>query len=118
MIHPGVVESPSVLLALYYFSYALGGPGFSVPMGLFIAGVSIPSAFMKLLPTWVIVAGDGSGRGGGIELAALVDPENAVSYSPGSVSGIHLVDRGRARTPEESRGLSRGLLKLTNAASR
>jgi hypothetical protein len=43
--------------ALYYFSYALGGPGFSVPMGLFIAGVSIPSAFMKLLPKWVIVLG-------------------------------------------------------------
>ena len=57
MIHPGVVQSPSVLLALYYFSYALGGPGFSVPMGLFIAGVSIPSAFMKLLPKWVIVLG-------------------------------------------------------------
>ena len=42
MIHPSVVQTPSVLLALYYLSYAFGGPGFSVPMGLFMAGVSIP----------------------------------------------------------------------------
>jgi len=57
MIHPSVVQTPSVLLALYYFSYALGGPGFSVPMGLFMAGVSVPSAFLRLLPKWVIVLG-------------------------------------------------------------
>jgi hypothetical protein len=44
-------------LALYYFSYALGGPGFSVPMELFMAGVSVPSAFLRLLPKWVIVLG-------------------------------------------------------------
>jgi hypothetical protein len=50
MIHPGVVQTPSVLLALYYLSYTFGGPGFSVPMGLFMAGVSVPAAFMKLLP--------------------------------------------------------------------
>jgi hypothetical protein len=57
MIHPAVVQTPSALLALYYFSYALGGPGFSVPMGLFMAGVSMPAAFLKLLPTWVVVMG-------------------------------------------------------------
>jgi len=57
MIHPSVVQAPSVLLGLYYLSYAFGGPGFSVPMGLFMAGVSVPSAFMKLLPKWVIVLG-------------------------------------------------------------
>ena len=52
MIHPNVVQTPSVLLALYYFSYAFGGPGFSVPMGLFMAGVSVPAAFLKLLPKY------------------------------------------------------------------
>ena len=30
-----------------------GGPGFSVPMGLLLAGVSVPAWFMKLLPKWV-----------------------------------------------------------------
>jgi hypothetical protein len=36
---------------------ALGGPGFSVPMGLFMAGVSVSSAFLKLLPKWLVVPG-------------------------------------------------------------
>jgi len=57
MIHPGVVQQPSVLLGLYYLSYAFGGPGFSIPMGLLMAGVSIPAAFLKLLPTWIVVLG-------------------------------------------------------------
>jgi hypothetical protein len=57
MIHPGVAQEPSVLLALYYLSYAFGGPGFSIPMGLLMAGVSVPAAFLKLLPKWIMVLG-------------------------------------------------------------
>ncbi|HEX3472285.1 MAG TPA: hypothetical protein VHT28_13970 [Silvibacterium sp.] len=57
MIHPGVLQEPSILLGFYYLSYAFGGPGFSIPMGLLMAGVSIPAAFMKLLPKWIIVLG-------------------------------------------------------------
>jgi hypothetical protein len=57
MIHPSVAQNPSVLLALYYFAFALGGPGFSIPMGLLMAGVSVTSAFRKLLPTWIVVLG-------------------------------------------------------------
>jgi len=36
-----------------YLSYGFGGPGFSVPMGLLLAGVSVPAWLMKLLPKWV-----------------------------------------------------------------
>jgi hypothetical protein len=50
MIHPGIAQEPTLLRALYYLSYAFGGPGFSVPMGLLMSGVSVPGAFMKLLP--------------------------------------------------------------------
>jgi hypothetical protein len=57
MLHPGVIEHPSVVVALYYLGYALGGPGFSVPMGLFLAGVSITAGFMKLLPKWLVLIG-------------------------------------------------------------
>ena len=45
------------MIALYYLGYGLGGPGFSIPMGLLIAGISITAAFMKLLPKWLIVFG-------------------------------------------------------------
>jgi hypothetical protein len=35
----------------------IGGVGFAVPMALFMAGVCIPAAFMKLLPKWIIILG-------------------------------------------------------------
>jgi hypothetical protein len=57
LLHPGVIEHPPIVLALYYLGYALGGPGFSVPMGLFLAGVSITAGFMKLLPKWLVFFG-------------------------------------------------------------
>ncbi|HKF45782.1 MAG TPA: hypothetical protein VKB38_00395 [Terracidiphilus sp.] len=56
-INPAVAASAPVLLGLYYFGFALGGPGFSMPMGLLMAGVSATSAFRKLLPKWLIVLG-------------------------------------------------------------
>jgi hypothetical protein len=57
MLRPGVVDHAPLVLALYYLGYGLGGPGFSVPMGLFMAGVSVTAAFMKILPKWVVVFG-------------------------------------------------------------
>jgi hypothetical protein len=57
MVRPGVAENPPVVLALYYVAFGLGGPGFSVPMGLLIAGVSVTAGFMRLLPRWVVVFG-------------------------------------------------------------
>ncbi|HET9743549.1 MAG TPA: hypothetical protein VFQ00_12425 [Terriglobales bacterium] len=57
MVHPGVAQNVLVTPALYYLSFAFGGPGFSVPMGLLIAGICIPAMFRKLLPKWLIVFG-------------------------------------------------------------
>jgi hypothetical protein len=57
MAHPGVAQDATLLRALYYLSYAFGGPGFSMPMGLLLAGVCVPAAFMKLLPKWLVVFG-------------------------------------------------------------
>jgi hypothetical protein len=57
MVRPGVAENPPVVLALYYVAFGLGGPGFSVPMGLLIAGVSVTAGFMRLLPRWLVVFG-------------------------------------------------------------
>jgi hypothetical protein len=57
MLRPGVLQDAPLVLALYYIGFGLGGPGFSVPMGLLMAGVSVTAAFRKLLPAWVIVFG-------------------------------------------------------------
>jgi hypothetical protein len=50
MASPGIAHEPAVLRALYYVVLSIGGVGFSVPMGLLIAGLSVPAAMMKLLP--------------------------------------------------------------------
>src|SRR6266566_5980724 len=57
MARPGIAQDATLVQALYYLQYVFGGPGFSVPLGLLMAGVSIPSAFMKLLPKWLVVFG-------------------------------------------------------------
>jgi hypothetical protein len=57
MIHPGVTQDLTITPALNYLSYASGGPGFSIPMGLLMAGVCIPAMVHKLLPKWLIVFG-------------------------------------------------------------
>jgi hypothetical protein len=57
MIHPAVLQNAPVLLGLYYLSYAFGGPGFSIPMGILMAGVSVPAMILRLLPRWVSVLG-------------------------------------------------------------
>lgn len=57
MVYPAVSPHADVVLALYYLSYGLGGPGFSIPMGLLIAGITVTAAFLKLLPKWLIVFG-------------------------------------------------------------
>lgn len=57
LIRPVIAQTPSSILALNYFSYALGGPGFSIPMGLLMAGVSVSAGLNKLIPKWVMILG-------------------------------------------------------------
>jgi hypothetical protein len=57
MSYPGIAQEAGVLRALYYIVFSVGGVGFSVPMGLLIAGISVPSGIMKLLPKWLVVSG-------------------------------------------------------------
>ncbi len=57
LVHSGIAQDATLVRALYYLSYAFGGPGFSIPMGLLLAGVCVPAAFRKLLPKWLVVFG-------------------------------------------------------------
>jgi hypothetical protein len=57
LTYPRVAEDPSLLEALYRISFGLGGPGFSVPFGLLIAGISVTAGFYKLLPKWLVITG-------------------------------------------------------------
>lgn len=55
--YPGIAQDGPLIQALYRFSFGLGGPGFSVPLGLLLAGISVTAAFGKLLPKWIVVLG-------------------------------------------------------------
>jgi hypothetical protein len=57
MSYPGIAQEPALLQALYRLTFALGGPGFSVPFGLLIAGISVTAGFKKLLPKWIVIFG-------------------------------------------------------------
>jgi hypothetical protein len=57
MAHRGIAEDATLVRALYYLQFALGGPGYSVPLGLLLAGVSMTAGFMRLLPRWVVAGG-------------------------------------------------------------
>jgi hypothetical protein len=57
MAYPGIAQEVPALRALYYIVFAVGGVGYSVPLGLLFAGISIPSGFFKLLPKWLVAFG-------------------------------------------------------------
>src|SRR5258708_14780853 len=81
MIHPGIAQDATLLRAMYYLSYAFGGPGFSLPMGLLLAGVSVPAAFMKLLPKRGVALGLALPVCGGLRWLNLIAP-NALVLIP------------------------------------
>jgi hypothetical protein len=57
MVQPGVAQDQPLLIALYYFGYALGGPGFSTTFGLLLAGASVPALIGRLVPRWIAILG-------------------------------------------------------------
>lgn len=54
---PGVAQDSALTVALHFFDFALGGPGYSVPLGLLMAGVSVPVLFRRLTPRWIPILG-------------------------------------------------------------
>ncbi len=55
--HAGIVPDATLLQGLYYLAFVFGGPGYSMALGLLMAGVSIPALVMKLMPKWIGVLG-------------------------------------------------------------
>jgi hypothetical protein len=57
LARPGLADDAPVVQALYFWIFALGGPGYSVPLGLLLAGISVPALIFRLLPKWLAVSG-------------------------------------------------------------
>lgn len=75
LIRPVIAQTPSSILALNYFSYALGGPGFSIPMGLLMAGVSVSAGWSKLIPKWIMILGLILAAAGELSVFHLIFPQ-------------------------------------------
>lgn len=54
---PEVAASASVVKAINFLNFLLGGVVYAVGFGLLAAGVSVTSHFMRLLPRWLVALG-------------------------------------------------------------
>jgi len=57
LVQPDISKNGELTLPLYFLQFAFGGPGYSVPIGIFIAAISISAWYKKFLPKWLIVFG-------------------------------------------------------------
>jgi hypothetical protein len=57
LTRPGVADTNGAVPALQAISFAGGGPGFAVLLGLFLAGVSVTAGLHKLIPRWLMGLG-------------------------------------------------------------
>src|SRR5215475_11401299 len=54
---PGMAVEAGALRALQLLGFATGGPGHVVALGILLARVSVPAAFAKLIPRWLVWLG-------------------------------------------------------------
>ena len=78
---PGISDDATLTRALHYLIFAIGGPGYTVPLGLLIAGIAIPAGVMGLLPKWLAISGVLLGIVGELSSLTLVIP-SALYFVP------------------------------------
>jgi hypothetical protein len=71
---PGIAEDPVLTRAMYYLIFSAGGPGYSVPFGLLMAGIGVSGGLSRLLPRWLALAGVLLGIVGELSSLSLVIP--------------------------------------------
>jgi hypothetical protein len=75
---PGIAQNVSLTQALYIFGFGIGGPGYSVPLGILMAGVSITSLAYRLAPRWICYLGIALAVCGELSWLSLEIPRAAV----------------------------------------
>jgi hypothetical protein len=54
LAQPGIGATAGVVRALHLLSFATGGPGFVVPFGILVAGISVSGGLTRNLPRWLM----------------------------------------------------------------
>jgi hypothetical protein len=57
LAQPGVSDASAVARALHLLAFAAGGPGFTVPFGLLIAGCAVVAGLQRFVPRWLMWTG-------------------------------------------------------------
>lgn len=57
LTRPGISTAEGAMRTLQAIGFAGGGPGFVVPLGLFLAGVSVTAGLYRLVPRWIMIFG-------------------------------------------------------------
>ena len=60
LTRPGIADAPGAIRVLQALGFFGGGPGFVVPLGLFLGGVSITAGLHRLVPRWTMWLGIGT----------------------------------------------------------
>jgi hypothetical protein len=74
LAQPGIADDAGLTRALYFLIFSTGGPGYSVPFGLLMAGIGVTAGTMRLLPRWLAVFGVTLGVIGELSSLSLVIP--------------------------------------------
>ncbi len=74
LAQPGIADDGGLTRALHLLIYAVGGPGYSVPLGLLIAGIAVTAGFMRLLPRSLVISGVVLGVIGELSVLSLIVP--------------------------------------------
>lgn len=74
LAQPGIADDPALARALYFLVFSTGGPGYSVPLGLLMAGIGVTAGAMRLLPRGLAAAGVALGLVGEFSSLSLVIP--------------------------------------------
>jgi hypothetical protein len=75
LARPGIASEGPLVQGLHFLVFAVGGPGYSVPLGLLLAGISVPALILRLLPKWLCVAGIVLAVVGELSALSLIIPE-------------------------------------------
>jgi hypothetical protein len=104
---PDVLASAPVVKAISFLNFLLGGVVFAVGFGLFSAGVSVTSHFMRLLPRWMVVLGILVAITGELSSFSLYRLPGKLFHPDYQIPRHHLDAFGRRRTDERSQGSAR-----------
>jgi hypothetical protein len=75
MAYSGIAQDTAVVRTLYYITFAVGGVGYSVPLGLLIVGVAVTGGLIKRLPKWLVWFGLLLGLIGELSSLSLIFPK-------------------------------------------